>query len=267
MLNNLGAMLDYLHKVDEASATMERSLAILEKLPRPHVFEIGVLRSNLSEVDVERGRLDWAERDARQATETLAQLPNPPVNLGYSRVKLALIERWTGRADAALADLERGAAETIRVAGADHPYALTARVERDYQRAVAGHAAEAEADLVECLEAIRRTKGGINDQRALAALGYVRTIAGRPQEGEAPLRASLASAQRKGFSMTTALTQIELAECLARQGKKGEAQNLLTSAHSALEKLFGPEAWLARSSARLSPGQAPTCKLNKNRQN
>jgi len=250
MLNNLGAFLEFFHKLDEAAATMERSLEILEKLPSPPSFEIGVLRSNLSDVEVERGRFDLAERDARQAIQTLAQLPHPPLNAGYTEMKLGMIERWTGRADAALADLEKGAADTIRVAGADHPYALSTRIERDYQRAIAGRAEEAEADVSACLDAIRNTKGGINDQRAQAVLGYVRSLAGRATEGETSLRESLAKALRKQFPMTIALTQAELAYCLARQGKMDEARTLLTQAHDSFEKQFGPSSWLAQDAAR-----------------
>lgn len=250
MLNNLAIILDTLHKPAEAAGIFSRSIQALQSLPAPPAFEIGVLRNNIAGIYMEQGHLDKAGQETRLAIANLSSLPSPPVFLGYAEMNAGLLARWTGHPEEALADLEKGAADGIRIAGPDHPYVLTMRIERDYQRALAGKAAEAEADLKQCLETAKHARGGVNPRRAMAALGYVRMLAGKPRDGEPLLREALAAMQRSQFPMSVAMTELDLADCLARQGKIEEARGLYTQARDSFQKLFGPDAWLTRDAAR-----------------
>ena len=165
-------------------------------------------------------------------------------------MKLGRIERWCGEQDAALKDLEKATEDALRFAGPDHPYVVSIRMERDYQRAIAGRVDEAERDLVECLDAARKAKGGISLDRALSALGYVESLAGRPRAGEPLLREALGHLVKAKHEIQIARVQSELAECLARQGRKEEARDLLSKVRDTYARLYGTDAWLTRDTAR-----------------
>jgi tetratricopeptide (TPR) repeat protein len=249
MVNNLGVQLADSRQPAEAAAAFSRALDLAGTPPR-HDDEIGAIHGNLGDIYVQLGRLGDAEKEARQAVEVLSRLPNPGLNLGYAEMKLGRIEYWRGHADAALADLEKATTDATRFAGPDHPYVVTIRIERDYQRAIAGRATDAEADLEKCLALARRSEGGISLPRALAALGYVRALAGHAHEGEPLLRDALSQLERNNFPFPIARTEAELAECLAREGKAEEAREHYMKARQGFEKIFGPGEWLPRETAR-----------------
>lgn len=264
MLNNLATMLFASRRKKEAAEALDSALALLEKMPQPPAFELGVLHYSISTVQSEFGQLDKAEREARAAVEAFRRLPLTPVNLGMAEANLGVIERWTGRQSEALTDLEQGAADAIRIAGRDHPRSIGIRVERDYQWALMGRTAEAEADLRNCLDAIGKARGGINTGRALGALGLTRTLAGAPAEGEKDLRRSLRWAESWSSPLSIALVKLDLGECLRRQGRIEEARPLFEQALEGSKNLFGDGAWITQeASRRLSQLAEPRATVQK----
>jgi len=248
----------------EARVYLDRAIRLIEAQPAPLTMRLGVLKNNLAFLDLESGDLARAESEAREAVQKLSSAPNKPFQLTYPLLNLGMIERLLGNAPAALAAYEQALAVASHAGGADHPEALAPRIELAYQRAVAAQAPQqvnaAETELTRCLDLARREPGAANLPRALHALGYVNTLAGRPRIGEPRLRESLRIWKvLPPTDYRVEWVTLELGECLERQGRNAEAQECYRAAADAYRKSLGPNAWATRdAAAHLARIEAPS---------
>ncbi|HYW42299.1 MAG TPA: serine/threonine-protein kinase, partial [Bryobacteraceae bacterium] len=218
VLDNFAVLLIWRGKQPEAEQCVLRAARLVENVPAARPL-MGLIQSNLAYFDLVHGDLKKGEADAAAAVEKLSSVPHPPVQLVYAEMNLGAAKRYLGQPDAAMAAFERALQAALPAGGPDYPVALSARIELAYQRAVAGRAREAEADLSRCLELARKPEGQVELDRALHALGYVKTLAGRPREGEPLLRQSL-DLRLKSHPLAdyrVAQIRLELGECLERQ--------------------------------------------------
>lgn len=248
LLNNFGYILHTQGKSAEGEQTLMQAVRLLESLPNPLLYETAVLHGNIGVFALESGHLEKGREEETKAIRKFSSLPSPPVYLGEDERILANIERLEGYPDRALTGFEKAVSDTIRVAGPDHPFSVDSRIQLAYQRAVMGHVAESEVELTRCLEIARKPDRLGQLPLALDALGLVRTLSGHPREGEPLLREAYARSLKSTVRAAWLVAQIELdlAECLQRQGRIEEAAALCRSGRDRYQKLLGPDQWATR---------------------
>jgi tetratricopeptide (TPR) repeat protein len=250
MLNNFAMILRLRGKSGEAQENLTQAVRLLETLPAPPAFEIGVLHNNIAMLAEEAGNLSKTRQEDRLAIEKLSILPDPPVNLAQVESALGIQDRMEGDFEAGIALEEKAVAAGTRAAGPDHPATLLARIDLDYLRSLTGRSAGLDADLSHLLELSRRPGSRGVLAAALEALGHVRTAAGRARDAEPLLREALARRKTEPQAVyPLAMAEETLAECLERQNRMDEAQPLYQAAYGRLNKLYGPNLYATRQAA------------------
>ncbi len=170
----------------------------------------------------------------------------------HSLAALGFVELTAGRADAALAWLDRAAAFT---AAADHREPALAMYAADHVEALvrAGRRDDAERELALLAERAEATGGAW----AHAAAARGRTMLAEDDAFEAAAAAALRWHDRVDMPFERARTELALGERLRRARRRAEARAPLTAALATFERL-GAEPWAerARGELRATGGRA-----------
>ena len=247
-LSNLSMYMAGRGQLNEAAQVLNRAVRILEAMPSAPVLEAGFFQSNLAYINLTMGNLEKVRQEGYGAIQKLSSVPHPPVDLSYAETNVGLAERYLGNPSAAMTAFEKAVA-AARPAGEDHPITLAPRMELALQRALGGEIGPAEKELERCLALAKKYSQAREVVRGTQELGYVRSLAGRPREGEPLLREALQDRLREmpSGSYRTATAESMLAECLEREGRSAEAIPLYRKALESLTKSFGANVYITQS--------------------
>jgi serine/threonine protein kinase len=247
-LSQLATALADVGKKQEAGTYADRAVQLIDGQRSLPPVRAGMLHAQLALNYLKTGQLERARVVARASVEELSASPQslkPAADMG---MWLGIIERRLDHPSGALAALEQSAQTAVRALGPNHPLTVAPRIELAYQRALGGDSAGALQDLSGCLAQARANSSKEDLFHALYAMGYVLTLAGRAREGEPLLREALRTGAEflslKGPSMGQC--DLELGECLERQGRFAEAQPLYQQAYDNAASYYGPASYDAR---------------------
>jgi serine/threonine-protein kinase len=247
-LSTLAAVLIDVGKKAEAARYAQRADALLGALPSSPAARTGIIRHTLSLAYLKMGDLERARVESRKAVEALSQVSRPLKELGDAEALLGIEERYLGNPAGALAAFEKSVDVAVRVLGPDNPLTVSPRIELAYQRALSGDFDQPLAELTRCLGQARLGSSAEDLFHALHSLGYVQTLAGDPRSGELLLREALQVGAKflspQGPSMGQC--DLELAECLERQGRTGEALGFYKTGHENLSSYYGASNYAVR---------------------
>jgi hypothetical protein len=107
--------------------------------------------------------------------------------------------------------------------------------------------------LTSCLARARAASSQEDLFHALHSLGYALTLAGRPREGEPLLREAMQLGSRflLGAGASMGICNLELGECLERQGRSAEAHGFYQVAYDNLRNNYGPVYITRQAQSRL----------------
>ncbi|MEV4146777.1 BTAD domain-containing putative transcriptional regulator [Amycolatopsis sp. NPDC049691] len=214
-LNNLSAVHQRLGDPHEAIACGEESLRLCEELAIPGVT---MALANLGFACGQVGELDAALRHFGRALE-IAERDGARFSVAVVLVDLAHIHRDRGDAEAA-AFYERALTANREVG---YQYGEAAALSgRAVLEARAGDGTRAPADAAEAVELTRRIGDRGTEASALAALGEVNVLLGRP--AAEPLAAALEIARETSFAWCEAAALTGLAEAALAEGDTDQAR-------------------------------------------
>ena len=242
-LNNLGIVYKSVGRVDEARAVYEEALAINREFLEPDNPEIATTLANLGNV-YKPYDLARAEACYREAHEIRAKVfPEGHATRLASAQQLATLLLDSGKVPEAreayreLIEVRRARASESRELGtallglATADYAM-----RDWDEAI--------TNARESIEVYRRIlpEKHLDVARPLRLLGWCAVVAGRPAEGEAPLREALEirSAELPDDHHDIAQTRVCLAICLAWLEQYDEALELFDLGIAFYDARYGP---------------------------
>ena len=214
-LNNLSAVHQRLGDPHEAIACGEESLRLCEELAIPGVT---MALANLGFACGQVGELDAALRHVGRALE-IAERDGARFSVAVVLVDLAHIHRDRGDAEAA-AFYERALTANREVG---YQYGEAAALSgRAVLEARAGDGTRAPADAAEAVELTRRIGDRGTEASALAALGEVNVLLGKP--AAEPLNAALEIARETSFAWCEAAALTGLAEAALAEGDTDRAR-------------------------------------------
>jgi non-specific serine/threonine protein kinase/serine/threonine-protein kinase len=193
-MNDLGACLRRLNRLDEAEELLVRALDIRQNLGLDRLVAASI--NNVATCLRDQGRLDEAEASFREAVRRIAgfadvtnrELINLYVSRGLRNAAECCLRQQ--RADDATPLIAEALAAATAVKGASHPDVLRCHYFEGWLCAARGDSRAAESRLTELARsyAAAGNQPAADAADALALLGRVRLEDGRPAEAAPPLR-------------------------------------------------------------------------------
>lgn len=207
---------------------------------------VAVALNNLGFFTNARGDLEASERYAREALAIYDGVEGREfAERGATLFNLGIIRKWRGAYGEADSLFRESFSLFARTIGPQHPYVMLTWIERAHAHYLSANLPAAETELAQA-QAFAEVNEVSEDHPDIARLATVRGLIlvarGRAPDALAPLRNALAIRQSAHgpLDMRTMETMGVLGLALAKSGRKGEGEPLLTTAYAKLSEQFGP---------------------------
>jgi tetratricopeptide (TPR) repeat protein len=254
MRNNLGIRLHEFGDLEEASGHYRRALAVQEARLGAGAIGTADANNNLGNVLMEIGDFEGARPHVERAAEINRQHLEA-TNFGRiaSEINLATLRFEEGVLDQAAGLYGRALGHFESLVGERHP--ATARVGALLARCLhlAGDLEEAESQFRRSLRDQRQSADPMKIEDTLLGLAALWSDTGRAVEAEPLAREALELrlAQRRPVPWRLAEARLELGGALLRQGRTGEAEELIRAGNAVLAEALPAGNFRRQRSQRL----------------
>ncbi len=254
VLNDLGDVLQYQGKLDEALQVQQEALATRRAIRTAPAEDIAASLNNVAVIVGQQGHMDRAEPLLREAVELIRNArgaEHADVASGLNALAFVLGERGSF---AAADSMYREALRIRRNAlGPDHPEVTLTLGQYGWLQHDNG---KFDSAVVLARTVLERRGRGLPDTHPMVAstlvlLGQSLLATGRAGEAEAPLREALELrvAALPADHWLIAVTKSVLGDCLLTMGRRGEAGPLLQQGLDGLRATRGADHSLTRQAA------------------
>jgi tetratricopeptide (TPR) repeat protein len=203
-----------------AGPAFERAVADYRRIDPDHPA-LGTNLASLGATEMDRGRLDDAERDLRDGVSRAERDLGPDhLEVATARIELGLVEHARGHYGEAARHMDRAMATYARTLGPDHPRLVYGYIDRALVEGARGDVASAERDFGEAARIARATFGLGHPITAQVAMSHASVLLDAGRAADALTYANQArDAYERSDSLSKAVADATLARALAGTGK------------------------------------------------